>query len=100
MSLKLATACATCLPESSALYVSTGGKCVKTRVPSRPSHQKVWCGNGFVCDQEIFCVRNQREPESFTSCGSAAEYPNESGSHTSSVSIPNSSKKNRLPWTN
>lgn len=49
------------------------GKCVNTRVPSSPSHRKEWCGNGFVVFHEIFWVRNQREPESFTSCGSAAE---------------------------
>ncbi len=52
--------------------MSIGGKCVKIWVPSRPSHQKVWCGNLFFWFQEIFWVRNHFEPDSFTSCGSAA----------------------------
>jgi hypothetical protein len=52
--------------------VSTGGKWVKTRVPSMPSHQKVWWGKGFVRLQEIFWVRNHRQPASFTICGMAA----------------------------
>lgn len=52
--------------------MSTGGKCVKTRVPSMPSHQKVWWGNLLTWDQEIFWVRNHWEPESLTICGIAA----------------------------
>jgi hypothetical protein len=39
--------------------VSTGGKCVKSRVPSMPSQLKVWCGIRLVWFQEIFWVRNQ-----------------------------------------
>jgi hypothetical protein len=52
--------------------VSTGGKWVNTRVPSSPSHQNVWCGNLLNWLQEIFWVRNQRDPDSVTSWGSAA----------------------------
>ena len=52
--------------------MSTGGKCVKTRVPSMPSHQKVWWGKTLVVFHEIFWVRNQRQPASVTICGSAA----------------------------
>jgi len=53
--------------------VSTGGKCVKIRVPSMPSQRKVWCGIRFVSFQEIFWVRNHRDPAAATICGSAAE---------------------------
>ena len=53
--------------------MSTGGKWVKTRVPSMPSHQKVWCGNWLVSFQEIFWVRNQRAPAAVAICGSAPE---------------------------
>ena len=53
--------------------MSTGGKWVKTRLPSMPSHQKVLCGISFVWFQEIFWVRNQREPDARTIWGSAAE---------------------------
>ncbi len=42
--------------------MSTGGKWVRIRVPSMPSQWKVWCGNVFVCDQEIFCVSSHLEP--------------------------------------
>ena len=42
--------------------MSIGGKWVNTRVPSMPSHQKVWCGNLFVWFQEIFWVRNHCRP--------------------------------------
>ena len=42
--------------------MSTGGKWVKTRVPSMPCHQKVWCGIRFVWFQEIFWVRKYRGP--------------------------------------
>ena len=80
--------------------MSTGGKCVNTRVPSSPSHQNVWWGNRLTWFHEIFWVRNQRDPDNRTNCGRAAEYPKESGSHTSWVSTPNSSRKNRLPNTN
>ncbi len=62
------------------------------RVPSMPSHQKVWCGNALVVFQEIFCVRNHSMPASFMSWGRAALYPNVSGSHMSFVSTPNSSR--------
>lgn len=77
--------------------MSTGGKWVKTRVPSMPSHQKVWCGNLLTCDQEIFWVRNQLAPASLTICGIAAVYPKESGSQTPRGSTPNSSLRNFLP---
>ncbi len=52
--------------------MSTGGKCVNTRVPSMPSHQNVWCGKTLVVFQEIFWVRNHRQPAWLTICGSAA----------------------------
>ena len=80
--------------------MSTGGKWVKIRVPSMPSHRKVWCGNLFVCDQEIFWVSSHLEPAALMICGSPAANPNVSGSHASSFSMPNSSRKNRLPCTN
>ena len=38
-----------------------------------PSHQKVWWGITLVWFQEIFWVRNQREPDAATICGRAAE---------------------------
>ncbi len=46
-----------------------------------------------------FWVRNRRAPPSRMIWGSAAEYPKTSGSQTSSVSTPSSSRKNRLPNT-
>jgi hypothetical protein len=52
--------------------VSTGGKCVKTREPSIPSHQKVWWGSLLVWFQESFWVRNHSMPASRASCGKAA----------------------------
>ncbi len=52
--------------------MSTGGKWVKTRVPSMPSQRNVWCGNWLNWLQEIFWVRNHRDPDSVTSCGNAA----------------------------
>ena len=52
--------------------MSADGKCVSTRVPSSPSHRKVWCGKRLVVFHEIFWVRNHREPESATSWGRAA----------------------------
>ncbi len=45
---------------------------MKTRVPSMPSHQKVWCGKVLDWLHEIFCVRNHFEPDNLTSCGIAA----------------------------
>src|SRR5215217_406274 len=80
-------------PDRSELYVATGGKWVKTRVPSSPSHKNVWCGNRLILFQEIFCVRKYREPDNAMIWGSAAEKPNESGSHTSGLSMPNFSMK-------
>ena len=53
--------------------MSTGGKWVKIRVPSMPSHQKVWCGIRLVWFQEIFWVRNHLQPAALTICGRAAE---------------------------
>jgi hypothetical protein len=53
--------------------VSTGGKCVKTCVPSMPSQRNVWWGITFVSFHEIFCVRNHRAPAAVMICGSAAE---------------------------
>ncbi len=44
----------------SALYVSTGGKWVSTRVPSRPSHQNVECGKRLVRFHDSFWVTNRR----------------------------------------
>ncbi len=52
--------------------MSTGGKWVKIRVPSMPSHQNVWCGNLLIWFHDSFWVRNQREPDSLISWGSAA----------------------------
>jgi len=80
--------------------LSTGGKWVKIRVPSMPSHRKVWWGNLFVCDQEIFWVSSHLDPAALMICGSPAANPKVSGSHASSFSMPNSSRKNRLPCTN
>ncbi len=80
--------------------MSTGGKWVKMRVPSMPSQRNVWWGNLFVCDQEIFCVSSRVEPAARMIWGSPAAKPKVSGSHASSFSMPNSSRKNRLPCTN
>ena len=68
-------------------------------MPSMPSHQNVLCGNRLTSLHDIFWVRNDETPASFRICGSAAEYPNTSGSQRSVVSRPNSSRKNRLPCT-
>jgi hypothetical protein len=38
-----------------------------------PSHQNVWCGMVLIWFQEIFWVRNHREPDARTIWGSAAE---------------------------
>ncbi|GAA2806222.1 hypothetical protein GCM10020219_092550 [Nonomuraea dietziae] len=80
--------------------MSTGGKWVKILVPSMPSHRNVWWGNLLTWLQEIFWVRSRFDPAALTIWGSPAAKPNVSGSHTSSFSMPNSSRKNRLPWTN
>ena len=53
-SLKLVSAYRTSAGVISALYVSTGGKCVSTRDPSRPSHQKVEWGKTFSLFQLSF----------------------------------------------
>lgn len=53
--------------------MSTGGKCVKIRVPSMPSHWKVWYGNLFTSFHEIFCVRKLSIPAARAICGSAPE---------------------------
>ena len=45
-----------------ALYVSTGGKWVRTRVPSIPSHQNVLWGNRFSLFQDSFWVTNRPQP--------------------------------------
>ena len=52
--------------------MSIGGKCVKMRLPSMPSHQNVWCGKSFVWFHEIFCVRNQSSPARRAIWGNAA----------------------------
>ena len=54
----------------------------------------------FVWDQEIFCVSSHLEPAALMICGSPAAKPKVSGSQASSFSMPNSSRKNRLPCTN
>ena len=72
LSLKFAAAWASSALERVLVYVSTGGKWVSTRVPSMPSHQKVWCGKTFTRFHEIFWVRNHRQPACRTSWGSAA----------------------------
>ena len=53
--------------------MSTGGKCVNSWVPSMPSHRNVWWGIRFVSFQEVFWVRNQREPAAAAIWGRAAE---------------------------
>ena len=68
---------------TSALYVSTGGKCVSTRVPSMPSHQNVEWGNRFVRFHDSFWVTNRRIPPATKTCGRPAGYPKTSGIQTS-----------------
>ncbi len=46
------------------LYVSAGGKWVKMRDPSIPSHIKVWCSGLLVSFQESFWVRKKSQPAS------------------------------------
>lgn len=77
--------------------MSTGGKWVKIRVPSMPSQRKVWCGKEFTWLQEIFCVSSHFDPAALMICGRPAAKPKVSGSHASSFSTPNSSRKKRLP---
>ena len=55
-----------------ALYVSTGGKCVSTRLPSMPSHQKVLWGNRFSLFHDSFCVTKRSQPPAAKICGSEA----------------------------
>ena len=73
MSRKLRTACWSSACETSAAYVSDGGKWVKMRLPSMPCQLKLWCGNAVLSFQEIFWVRNQRKPARRASWGSAPE---------------------------
>lgn len=73
---------------------------MKIRVPSMPSHQKVWCGKVLTWLQEIFWVSSHLLPAALMICGRPAVKPKVSGSQASSFSTPNSSRKNRLPWTN
>ena len=65
-----------------------------------PSHQNVWCGNTENWFQLTFWVRKLVLPAAAQICGSAPEYPKESGSQVSVVSSPNSRKKKLLPWMN
>ncbi len=53
--------------------MSTGGKCVKTCVPSMPSQRKVECGMTLESFQLIFWVRNHFAPADAMICGSAPE---------------------------
>src|SRR5260370_19282821 len=46
------------------LYVSAGGKWVKIRVPSIPSHIKVWCSGLLVSFHESFWGAKDSEPPS------------------------------------
>src|SRR6516165_5176944 len=85
---------------NSPLYVFAGGKWVRSLDPSWPSHQKVECGKRLVSFQLIFWVIKAVTPAWRAICGNAAEYPNTSGIQHSCVSTPNSSPKNRLPYTN
>ena len=56
----------------SALYVSTGGKWVSTRVPSIPSHQNVEWGKRLVRFHDSFWVTNRRIPPAANTCGRLA----------------------------
>lgn len=73
---------------------------MKIRVPSMPSQSKVWWGNLLILLHEIFWVSSHLDPAALMICGSPAAKPNVSGSHASSFSMPNSSRKKRLPCTN
>ena len=53
--------------------MSTEGKWATIRVPSRPSHQKLWCGKRFVSFHDNFWVSSPRIPASTANCGNAAE---------------------------
>ena len=53
--------------------MSTGGKWVKTCVPSMPSQRNVEWGMTLVSFHEIFCVRNHFAPAAAMICGSAPE---------------------------
>ena len=76
-----------------------GGKCVKIREPSIPSHSKVWCGKVLTWFHEIFWVRKRSIPASRAICGRAAEYPKESGSQISWQDAPSSFSKKSRPST-
>ena len=84
---------------TSALYVSTGGKWVSTRVPSMPSHQNVEWGNRFVRFHDSFWVTNRRIPPAAKTCGRPAGYPKTSGIHTSVQRRPKCDWNQRCPWT-
>lgn len=73
---------------------------MKIRVPSMPSQEKVWCGKVLVRLHEIFWVSSRVAPAALMICGRPAAKPKVSGSHASSFSMPNSSRKKRLPCTN
>ena len=74
-------------------YVSEGGKWVRMRVPSTPSHMNEWCGNLVVSFHEIFCVRNQSNPARRAICGHAPVYPKLSGSQMPRGATPRCSLK-------
>ena len=80
---------------TSALYVSTGGKWVSTRVPSMPSQKNVECGNRLVRFHDSFWVTNRRIPPAANTWGRPAGYPNTSGIHTSRQRIPKCASKKR-----
>ena len=50
-------------------YVSAGGKCVRIRLPSMPSHQNVWLRGLLNWFQLSFCVRKVRMPAPGMICG-------------------------------
>ena len=70
---------------------------MNTREPSIPSHTKLWWGRMLYWFQEKLLGEEPADAALLMIWGRAAEYPKTSGSHTSSVSIPNSRRWNCLP---
>ena len=85
---------------ASELYVSAGGKCPTTSLPSSPCQTNVWCSGLLKRFHESFCVRNRVIPASRRICGSCPAYPNASGLQNSRCLRPSSRSNQRCPWRN
>src|SRR5688572_1798835 len=67
-------------------------------LPSVPSHVPTLNGIPLAEPHVSFCVEKPRMPQCASMFGSAAVKPKQSGSMNSALSIPNSRRKNWLPY--